>query len=302
LLRSRKSKEALKAYIDLAGQEHVKDIQKSFALSQAAHCARMPKDAELAEGFVVEIPIEVVAKTVTMENLQAKRDRAGLIEKFADENFEEWPFWQIRRAAFARGNAYYGEKKGAQANADLELALQFTSEPKARMVIQWTMAFNRENVLKDDVGAPLDFIAELTQQIPEHGAQTVRYDGWYSNKARGMRAKAAQEAKARQSGGIEPVTTDDSDTPYRKLCRMRWSALIKRVYVVDPLCCPKCGGTMAIVSFIEQEDQADVIERILKHCQLWNDYPARAPPKVAGNGEFELEVEYVDFDEFLMVF
>jgi hypothetical protein len=73
---------------------------------------------------------------------------------------------------------------------------------------------------------------------------------------------------------IEPLTADESDTPYRKLSRMRWSALIKRVYEVDPLCCPKCGGTMAIVSFIEQEDQADVIERILKHCQLWDDYPA----------------------------
>jgi hypothetical protein len=121
---------------------------------------------------------------------------------------------------------------------------------------------------------------------------------------------AAEATKAQQSGGIEPVTTDESDTPYRKLCRMRWSALIKRVYEVDPLCCPKCGGTMAIVSFIEQEDQADVIERILKHCQLWDDYPvvdhelsrmARAPPQVADD-EFELEVEYMDFDEFLMGF
>jgi hypothetical protein len=129
-----------------------------------------------------------------------------------------------------------------------------------------------------------------------------------------MRAKAAEQAKAQQSGGIEPVSTDESDTPYRKLCRMRWSALIKRVYEVDPLCCPQCGGTMAIVSFIEQEDQADVIERILKHSQLWDEYPrefapseisalpARAPPEAAGDEEFELEVEYVDFDEFLMGF
>ena len=59
---------------------------------------------------------------------------------------------------------------------------------------------------------------------------------------------------------------------------------------------------MAIVSFIEQEEQADVIERILKHCQLWGEYPARAPPQVAGDDEFELEVEYMDFDEFLMGF
>jgi hypothetical protein len=101
----------------------------------------------------------------------------------------------------------------------------------------------------------------------------------------------------------------------------RESPLIKRVYEVDPLCCPKCGGTMAIVSFIEQEDEADVIERIaapfghsrrcgrafslrsgLKHCRLWDEYPARAPPEAAAAGEFELEVEYMDFDEFLMEF
>ena len=79
---------------------------------------------------------------------------------------------------------------------------------------------------------------------------------------------------------------------------------------------------MAIVSFIEQEDQADVIDpasvftrrypRILTHCQLWEEYPrdciqsalipARAPPKVAAADEFDLEVEYVDFDQFLMGF
>ena len=59
---------------------------------------------------------------------------------------------------------------------------------------------------------------------------------------------------------------------------------------------------MAIVAFIEQKDQADVIKRILKHCRLWDDYPARAPPQVVGDDEFDLEVEYVDFDEFLMGF
>ena len=162
-----------------------------------------------------------------------------------------------------------------------------------------------------EIFEPLDFIAEVTQHIPEHGAQTVRYYGWYSNKACGMRAKAAEAARAKQAGNIEPVT-DDSDTPYRKLCRMRWASLIKRVYEVDPVCCPQCGGTMAIVAFIEQKDQADVIERILKHCRLWDDYPARAPPEPATPEEFELEVEYVGLppavsaslrlDEFLMGF
>ena len=44
--------------------------------------------------------------------------------------------------------------------------------------------------------------------------------------------------------------------------------LIKRIYEVDPLECGQCGGEMKIISFIER-DQRPVIERILRHCGLW---------------------------------
>ena len=58
--------------------------------------------------------------------------------------------------------------------------------------------------------------------------------------------------------------------------RMTWAALIKAVYEVDPLKCPKCGGTMKVIGFVERY-QADVIQKILRHCGLWNDAPARPP-------------------------
>ena len=41
---------------------------------------------------------------------------------------------------------------------------------------------------------PLDFIAEITQHIPDHGEHTIRYYGFYSNKARVMRVKSANFA------------------------------------------------------------------------------------------------------------
>jgi len=66
-----------------------------------------------------------------------------------------------------------------------------------------------------------------------------------------------------------------------------WARLIKRVYEVDPLCCSQCGGQMKIISFIERH-QADVIERILRHCGRWEGpirtlATARGPP--TGGGE-----------------
>ena len=38
---------------------------------------------------------------------------------------------------------------------------------------------------------------------------------------------------------------------------------------------------MKVVSFIEPH-QAEVIEKILKHCGLWQDRTSRAPPDVDG--------------------
>ncbi len=127
----------------------------------------------------------------------------------------------------------------------------------------------------------------------------VRYYGWYSNKVRGQRAKCAESAKP----DTATIDIDNEDTPYRKLCRMRWAALIKRVWEVDLLLCPKCGGKMAVVSFIEKRDQADVIEKILKHCGLWDRPASRAPPQATGPPvQPVLDLEYVNEDEFLMAF
>ena len=119
---------------------------------------------------------------------------------------------------------------------------------------------------------PLDFIAEVTQHIPEPRKHLVRYFGFYSNKSRGQRAKADRNQN-------HVVDIQDDHTP-RHVARRRWAALIKRIWQVDPLTCPRCGGRMKIVSFINPA-QRDVIDRILDHGGLASRAPpadARAPP------------------------
>ena len=41
-----------------------------------------------------------------------------------------------------------------------------------------------------------------------------------------------------QDGGEKPMA------PGGKQARKRWAALIKQVYEIDPLSCPKCGAQM----------------------------------------------------------
>jgi len=124
--------------------------------------------------------------------------------------------------------------------------------------------------------APLDFLAEFTRPgvpgapIPPKGAHLIRYYGWYSNKARGLRRKQAETA-ATASG--EPA----APAPARRRASQTWAMLIKRVFEFDPLVCPRCSGQMEIVAFIEPP-QAGVIEKILKHCGVWSPAAPRAPP------------------------
>ena len=101
-----------------------------------------------------------------------------------------------------------------------------------------------------------------------------------------------------------------------------WARLIKRVYEVNPLECPDCGGAMKIISFIERR-QTDVIQRILRHCGLWQGFlrthasprapPNAASPKPTAPREFVLvpdgelleaqsgETQAEDFREFQLV-
>jgi hypothetical protein len=113
---------------------------------------------------------------------------------------------------------------------------------------------------------PLDFLAEVTQHIPNAGEHLIRYYGWYSNKSRGQRAKTLRSAAAGTGLPAHPPTA--------RAARKGWAALVKQVYEADPLLCPRCGSTMRIIAFIERH-QTEVIEKILRHCGLWEE---RGPP------------------------
>ena len=62
-----------------------------------------------------------------------------------------------------------------------------------------------------------------------------------------------------------PGTTDQNapDEPaHRKAARYVWALLLARIYEVLPLICPKCGGDMRIIAFI---NEGPVIREILGH-------------------------------------
>jgi len=94
-----------------------------------------------------------------------------------------------------------------------------------------------------------------------------------------------------------------SEPPAANRASQTWAMLIKRVYEIDPLACPKCGAEMKIVAFIEPL-QGEVIEKILRHCGLWHSSAPRAPPASdasvhdPASSDEPRELTYVDIDTF----
>ena len=86
--------------------------------------------------------------------------------------------------------------------------------------------------------------------------------------------------------GSQPTTITllfASASPATVFC----DVVVKKVWEVDLLRCPKCSREMRIVALI---DERAVIERILRNLGLWEEgvrlNPARAPPN--GEGKVEL--------------
>ncbi len=140
--------------------------------------------------------------------------------------------------------------------------------------------FNEREVEAFD---PAEFLARVIMHIPEPRRHLVRYYGWYSNVSRGRRRKGAAEDGA--VGGVDegPVSrAARSEARGTRAMRRSWAQLIKRIYEVDPLLCPSCGGAMKVIAFITEHD---VIDKILRHLKRRDEEGrGRGPP-----GHEELE-------------
>ncbi len=118
----------------------------------------------------------------------------------------------------------------------------------------------------------MDYVARVLAQIPPPRKHLVRYHGFYSNCARGKRRPRSQDALAntdtqqQQPAPLPPVAP---------ALRKRWADLLRRVYEIDPLVCPRCSATMRVVGFITQPDTLD---RILDHFRRSTTTRPRPPP------------------------
>ena len=81
----------------------------------------------------------------------------------------------------------------------------------------------------------LEFLARLTSHIPDKGQVLQRYYGFYASRVRGMRRKTSEGDEE------QPLVKVDSEPEAIREARRRWAELLRRIFEVEPLACPRCG-------------------------------------------------------------
>ena len=184
--------------------------------------------------------LESFVKKLQSEGVEAGKDAAEKIKKETKSEAERVGKYLIRPV--------------------LSLKRLFFDETGDKVRYQHSRAGSQEESLDY-----LEFIARVTSHIPDKGQVMVRYYGLYSNAHRG---------KMRKAGAFHPPIIED-DLAY--VPSKGWAEMIRKVYEVDPLLCPTCGGRMRIISFIEEPK---TIDRIIRHLELTFEAERPPPPQV----------------------
>ena len=116
----------------------------------------------------------------------------------------------------------------------------------------------------------------MTSHIPDKGQVTVRYYGLYANAHRGKVRKAS----------LAPSSLRIVEEELPLVPSKGWAAMIRKVYEVDPMTCPRCGGRMKVVAFLTEPA---VVDRIIDHLKL--TFAAEKPPPDVVHRELPWEAD-----------
>ncbi len=131
---------------------------------------------------------------------------------------------------------------------------------------------------------PLVFIERLAALVPPPGVHQTTFHGVLAGGSslrdevipvKG-RLESTKRRNRRKADGAGPKDA--------QLSRYSWAELMRRVFGVDVLACPRCKGRCKVIALIHQPD---VIVAILECLGLESSRPAISPARAPPQLEFE---------------
>ena len=108
----------------------------------------------------------------------------------------------------------------------------------------------------------------LAALIPKPRVNLTRFHGVFApNSKYRLDVTPAKRGKGR------PRHKDEDKHPEQRHQAMTWAQRLKRVFNIDVLTCPQCGGEARVIACIEDQQ---VIDKILSHLKKKDGLPS--PP------------------------
>ena len=142
--------------------------------------------------------------------------------------------------------------------------------------------------------SPHELIEKLIPLIPRPRSHLVRYHGILGPAAKDRDKVVPRPGPVEFGRGTtDPQLREVDPGAMPRPNRLPWAVLLKRVFLVDVLECPKCKGRMKILAVVTKPAS---VRRILDHLGLPGAAPrlqaARSPPQM------ELVEERVGSNDF----
>jgi hypothetical protein len=154
--------------------------------------------------------------------------------------------------------------------------------PNGRLALQLKQRWR--NGTTHVVFTPHELIEKLIPLIPRPRAHVVRYHGVFGPAAQDREKIVRDSTRVEYGRGEAPAEPtkareiDASGIP--RLGRLPWAVLLKRVFLVDVLECPKCKGRMKILAAVTAPAS---VRRVLDSLGFPGEAPrlrpARSPPQ-----------------------
>ena len=127
---------------------------------------------------------------------------------------------------------------------------------------------------------PLTFIERLAALVPPPRAHQLTYHGVLAPASAWRDLVVPKRAPASTSPSCGPLAPNSPTAPSTsarsRSSRSTWAELLRRVFAVDVLTCPHCGGPRRLIA---QLTDPIVVRRILGHLGLPTEPPRSAPAR-----------------------
>jgi len=259
---------------------------------------RLPEEPGQADPVVEQLPLLAGYAAASIQGLLASGPRAGhpvrRLRSAAAGVDTPTPRWARLEGFSLHANvalpahAREGREHLCRYLLRPPLALERLTESSAGQVL-YELAHPRADGATHLLLDPLELIEKLGVLVPAPRTHLLRYHGVLAPAAawRSLivpRPSAAVGAEA--SAGV-------ADEPARQLspsaaapappARPDWAALLKRVFAVDGLHCPRWGGRRRIVAVhTRPETLRPLLERLGRDVLATSPHPSRSPPTRAG--------------------